>query len=310
MNWMILILCSMFFAHFVFSMRYLYNKGLINNIQEGEQHIEGTEFSYFIPDEDRTNCYDKAFKCESRYCDCPKLCKSNNFELTEIYDYQRVIYKKQFLQPGFYCLPKVTNKCKRFVSSLVYTGSNWACLCKYPNVFAGDNCASLVACLMPNVASTNTALWDYKLNERTDLHKDNDYYELLPNGKFRFRCVCGKDDKDNGLILFDDIPFNCFVDKCKGNIPRSSVKGFDDKLMCCNCGDYNVTRQKNSIANDVTSPCTTCYNSYSDKRLTLSGLCYNINSHRFDPEFNFYPSVNYFDPVSNCYSIDFNVKIM
>lgn len=305
---LVVILSSIFFVHFIFSLRYFYNVRKIFIDSRPSSNNEDSSLLLFS-NKKWGNCDDIPYKCSDNNCDCSRICKSNNYTLSRIYEGQEVIYRLQTLSPGYYCLPKINDTCKPHVSVSVFTGHEWTCLCKYPDVFTGTNCASFVACQVP-YHRTSIIFWDHLKNERADLMASNDYYELLNDGKFRFRCNCDKkkDDKGNELLFFDDLPFHCFVDKCKSNIPNSSVKGFDEKLMGCNCGDFSTTRQKNQLENDITSRCTTCIPSYVNNKLKLNALCYNYNSHIYDQEFQFYPSINYFKPISNCYTITLEIE--
>jgi hypothetical protein len=200
-------------------------------------------------------------------------------------------------------MPKEINrKCLSGVSTTIYIDNDWRCMCKYPSIFSGKYCSDFIACKVA-FQESKSLLWDFKNNEKVNLRNlKQNFYELLPDTKeYRFRCKCdGIDNMGNKMIGFDFSPFECFQDPCKNNTPFSSVEGYNSESMECDCGNYQVTRQKNILENDRLTPCTPCYNSFDKNEIQFMAHCYNNLTNVTDFEYNFYPCANFEIPVNNC----------
>lgn len=307
-----LILCGLYALFIIYTFNYFIN---VNTLIENTKKRKKVHFKLpFTLDNqynnkgneqiDEDECSHKPFACKDSNCDCTKICRSKKFELIEIED--DVIYNGIKLKPGRYCLNKnKKNNCLAYTSiSIFYKESNsWYCLCKYPQIFNGKFCSEFVACKIP-YKTTDTLLWDYKTNEKIDIFnlKNYDFNELIPGTRrFRYRCKCdGFDFMGNKVIKFDFEPFKCFSDPCKDNVRFSSVPGFNDELMECDCGEFEKTRQKNVTPNNKQSYCSPCFTNVKDDVVTIPTRCFNDFNNPTDYEYNFYPCVNFKIHVNNC----------
>jgi len=270
----------------------------------------------------KPNCFQQAYRCTNETdCDCTKICSSDKVEKHRVWDEDVVFFGDVKLPPGLYCVPRKETRCKKNVSALLYTNGFWKCHCLYPQFFSGKDCSDFVACkyirssnemdgkegnldgIEGNLEGKEGKLWDELANreiEADDFHY-RDLYETISQ-KPRYRCICnGTDANGNQLVFLPQLPLHCFVDYCKNNVRNSSVPGYDGLRNLCDCGDYAITRQKNSVPNDTTSPCTTCVPSAIDRHSFRFNLpCFNERSDLRDLVSRQYPCPTYTDPKVAC----------
>jgi len=257
----------------------------------------------------KPNCFQQAYRCTNETdCDCAKICASDQVEKHRVWDEDVVFFGDVKLPPGLYCVPKKETRCKKNVSALLYTNGFWKCHCLYPQFFSGKECSDFVACkyireMEGNLEGKEGKLWDELANreiEADDFHY-RDLYETVSQ-KPRYRCICnGKDANGNQLVFLPQLPLHCFVDYCKNNVRNSSVPGYYSLRNRCDCGDYAITRQKHSVPNDATSPCTTCAPSVLNRHAFRFHLpCFNEQTDLHDPVSRQYPCPTYTDPKVAC----------
>lgn len=253
-----------------------------------------------------TNCFERPYRCsDETNCDCTKICLDSNVEELFIWDDDEVFFNYTKLPPGLYCVPKLKTRCKRYTSSLIYNEGAWKCHCTYPQIFSGETCSTLVACKIPEIRNNkNVTLWDNLTDSEVTMYERVNFYEFLPGtSKSRYSCKCDAEDNNgNPLIFLPELPLNCFVDYCKNNILRSSAPGFDRDEKCCDCGNYEVTRQKHLVFGDESSPCTNCINTVdkNEKSFTFHIPCFNVRSNVSDLVSNEYPCADYENPKETC----------
>jgi hypothetical protein len=254
------------------------------------------------------SCANKPYWCpDGAECNCRQICDSENAELLSVEEDDSVVFMGEKLTAGRYCVPGSLRHCWKSASRLVFDGTKWTCSCTHPTIFEGENCSNLVACQLPFLKTNNgNVLWDYLTDRPVDKYSDRDFYEKLQpeeDGRMRYRCMCGgKDDYDNPLLTLPEMPLHCFVDYCKSSVVRSAVPGFDYETGACDCGDFNLTRQKHEITDDPSSQCTSCYTRYErgNDTLRLKLPCYNRLSLVGSKIPDYYPCTNYASARSDC----------
>jgi len=227
--------------------------------------------------QNRVTC--EPYRCkDENNCDCQKICHSRNTEKIVVRDEDYVIMDDVKLEPGWYCVPKMRKdlKCLRGVSKTIFSENGWQCLCLYPHIFNGVNCSNRVACVASfteDEENLKNFILDTKTRKKINNYAAIDFYEKLEDN-FRYSCSCkGKDIYGNLTKAVPFYPFACVSDVCLRITPKSTAPGLDFVNSKCNCGDFDLTRQKN--LNGPQTPCTSCFSEYKSNILKHNVMCFN-----------------------------------
>lgn len=186
------------------------------------------------------------------------------------------------LTPGFWCIVNDVN-CNTKTGYVVATINSVVCRTKYPNMFGGSEASTITACSDEAFPSTGSVLWDYANNERVNpltVQMSNED-ETLPDGSFRFRCKYLDDENGNYYLENPLNRFHPMTDPCNKTIYRAhrDVKTILNKdSWYCDCGDFDTTRVKHKIENDIKSTCTSCFYDTSIPNIQYPYNCFTVNS--------------------------------
>lgn len=196
--------------------------------------------------------------------DCKKICLNSHAELWDVNENDDIIFDNEKLLPGKYCSISQRPQCNSRTSIAIMTINSVNCHTKYPEVFGGDLGNTIIACNNAEIYHPNNILWDYKNNEPVSsfsLTLNYNFNEIMENGKFRYRCKFGTDDKDNTYLEHPFHRFHPIVNKCAQYIYKAhpDVKTTfinNNTDYICDCGNEQETRVKNLIIDDKRSSCS------------------------------------------------------
>lgn len=231
------------------------------------------------------SCYKVLKKCDEVGKNCSQC--SSDYICTEVEREGQYIIDNKSVPIGKYCLPKLGNdeKCNKYTGTWVWVNDPeycaqkgdqcWRCICKYPDLFGGDDCSTQTACTPPSQNSlTFETLPNGVLVTTDELQKDTadstTGYEGIKSGtiydpnkeagtpdeirmleqnlygknsdnKPYFKCNCTVDpNTKKKLINLPNDPYMCHLSLCdpKSEIEAKFVK--DDKgndVLKCDCSN-------------------------------------------------------------------------
>lgn len=239
-----------------------------------------------------------------------------------------VYYYNKYLETGVYCVTQLEENCNRNTSILIAGVNGSVCRPKYPELFAGENGTTLVACTDTQYNYIPAILWDEKYNEQVSPYHTNfsskGAYEKW-NGKYRFTC---RWPFDLNLNAFQINPLNHLHpirDYCTSHLYKSNpnigtkwITDNENKVVdyYCDCGNKNETRVENYQNNKknycISSSCIEKLEFTKNKNAAKKQFviqCYNALSPESAIFGNPAPPKQFLTNISNCYSKQFILSI-
>ena len=211
---------------------------------------------------------------------CKRICGSAGKLLNVTTDDE--IFSNGFkLTEGAWCTVTRPN-CNLNTTYVRATANSVDCQTKYPSLFGGETGNRLVACNNLKYFNVKNILWDNLTNSRvtpmTKIYKGED--ELLADGSYRFTCKFNEDEQGNQYIEHISNRFHPMRNFCTKELYKANPNIKITKDGKCDCGNYEETRVRNKVENDLTTTCTSCYDYYDgDKKiLSISTDCVTLNS--------------------------------
>jgi hypothetical protein len=231
------------------------------------------------------SCYKVLKKCDEVGKNCSQC--SSDYICTKVEREGQYIIDNKSVPIGKYCLPKLGNdeKCNKYTGAWVWVNDPeycaqkgdqcWRCICKYPDLFGGDDCSTQTACTPPSQSSlifetlpngvlvttdelqkdTADSTTDYegiKSNTIYDPNKEagtpdeirmleQNLYGKNSDNKPYFKCNCTVDpNTKKKLINLPNDPYTCHLSLCD---PKSEIEAKffkDDKgndVLKCDCSN-------------------------------------------------------------------------
>lgn len=195
--------------------------------------------------------------------DCGLLCNTKNFQYLYIESNNYLVWGKDFIQNGAYCVPPEIINCNLKTSVLNKSISSWECIPKWPTVFDNNVIKVCKGYLYDN---KHKKVYDYTIPHNLDLSEEGPY-ETLDDGLTRFQCADEifteekykyYDENRNEKIRPEFSSFLRIKNMCASLLTDTPAnKAFPDYLYGkCDCAEsINNKLDDIDILGTVCSPC-------------------------------------------------------
>lgn len=223
--------------------------------------------------------------------DCVRLCANSTASAITVRPGETYVNDSSVLRTGVHCVLGEPPQCNMRTSYAMMTVNSITCRSKFPRLVGGPYGTTVVACNNRLYNDQRNVLWDRRYQRPFDPLTTviTDETERLPDGKRRFGCKFnGLDDRGNRYIRHPLDRYHPIRNICARNVYRAhpSVKTkFDlaNGRVICDCGDPAVTRVRNLVPGDESTPCVNVQRTVRDdtkdrKVLTLPYNCFTMFS--------------------------------
>lgn len=199
---------------------------------------------------------------------CDSNCQSSNYTCSLIEKGKEVWYLGTKLSSPngdqSYCLPKqnlnIVKTCGTYTGKAVWNQTQWACQCKYPSLFSGNDCLDQVACVVENgkcpdgtnppcmgpgqLKRADGKIWNP--NNPTGISSSDNPLDWSEDGKTPlYQCDCSSSAQ---TFRKPGDPYRCHSNLCYGGqVSSVTTPGsvFDPESETCICD--NVTTVKSNV---------------------------------------------------------------
>lgn len=223
--------------------------------------------------------------------DCVRLCANSSASAIRVRPGETYVNDSSVLRTGVHCVLGEPPQCNMRTSYAMMTVNSITCRSKFPRLVGGPFGTTVVACNNRLYNDQRNVLWDRRYQRPFDplstVVTDED--ELLADGKPRFSCVFnGLDDRGNRYVRHPVERYHPTRNWCARHIYRAHPSvttryNLNKGTAVCDCGDPKVTRVRNMIPDDPSSPCVdiqrTVKQDVKDRKiLTLPYNCFTLFS--------------------------------
>lgn len=198
---------------------------------------------------------------------CDSSCQSSNYACTLIEKGKEVWYLGTKLSSPngdqSYCLPKqnlnAVKTCGTYTGKAVWNQTSWACQCKYPSLFNGNDCLDQVACTVeggkcpdgsnpPCMGPGQLKRADGKIwnpNNPGGISSSDNPLDWAADGTPLYQCDCASSSQ---TFRKPGDPYRCHSNLCYGgHVSSVTTPGsvFDPETGTCSCD--NVTTVKSNV---------------------------------------------------------------
>lgn len=202
-----------------------------------------------------TNCLDDFRQCDPGI-GCG-MCGDDKFQCTIVSANENVMVNGKKIGPGYWCLPSGKEEvgCGTYTGRAIWSEINgeqkWKCVCLYPDLFAGNDCNTQVACRdnsdpkyqyvdqrMNKLISSDGHVWDPS-DPKFDT-KGRTPYDKKSDGSPMYTCSCNPSSNLSYISLPSD-PYRCHLNPCDPyhmNIVKSdgtNMNMWDENAKKCDC---------------------------------------------------------------------------
>lgn len=211
-------------------------------------------------------CKDVIQKCNPSDKNSCDMCNSGEYECTSVDANESSVINGVKLTEGNWCLPKGKKElgCGTYTGRAVWSDvdgeKKWTCVCLYPDLFAGNDCNTQLACRdystnASNIDQTGNVLIsdDGEIWNPLDpnfIPKESSPYVKDKDNNPIYKCLCtgNSDITPYKFVRLPEDPYRCHLDPCD---TRYHLGGLDLQKGECICTNISPNLYSHSNVNGL-----------------------------------------------------------
>lgn len=179
-----------------------------------------------------------------KHCDPSYVCTQIGYD-------EKVYMNGEKVPAGMWCLPpgKTEVACGPATGRAIWTGQKWTCACLYPDMYAGQDCTTQIACKVPNAPGVDQS-------GNTLIHRDTgEVYDVMDttttpydtdaDGNPLYVCKCDSTQTKKFTALPQD-PYRCHLEPCSDD---HEIPFWDAENSKCDCTAKGAVNNEYAYSN-------------------------------------------------------------